>query len=100
MTRTIHRNFAEVTDAESARTALLASGFPQSCIQLTKHKPLPTSVPTSTVGNILDALTPGGAAAAAAARQRSGAMLTLDIYDEDEQEKADAIMAGFGARQA
>lgn len=99
MTRTIHRNFSEVTDAESARSALLASGFPQSCIQLTKHKPLPASVPTSTVGNILDALTPGGAAAAAA-RERSGAMLTLDIYDEDERDKADAIMAGFGARHA
>jgi len=100
MSRTIHRNFPELTDAESARSALLASGFPQSCIKLTKHTPLPASVPTSTVGNILDALTPGGAAAAAQARQRSGAMLTLDLYDEEEQEKAEAIMAGFGARAA
>ncbi|MFS2007181.1 hypothetical protein ACEN9F_26570 [Duganella sp. CT11-25] len=100
MTRTIHRNFEQVTDAESARSALLSNGFPQSSVKLTKHTTLPPNVATSTVGNLLDALTPGGPAAAAQARQRSGAMLTVDIYDEDEQDKADSIMGGFGARSA
>ena len=100
MTRTIHRNFPQVSDAESARSALLASGFPQSAVKLTKHTTLPPNVATSTVGNLLDSLTPGGPAAAAQARQRSGAMLTVDIYDDDEQEKADAIMGGFGASSA
>jgi hypothetical protein len=100
MTRTIHRNFPQVTDAESARTALLSSGFPPASVKLTKHTTLPPSVATSTVGNLLDALTPGGPAAAAHARERSGAMLTVDIYDEDEQEKADSIMRGFGASTA
>lgn len=100
MTRTIHRNFDQVTDAESARSALLSSGFPPSCVKLTKHLSLPPSVSTSMVGNLLDSLTPGGAAAAAHARQRSGAMLTIDIYDEDEGAKADAIMGGFGATAA
>jgi len=100
MTRTIHRNFEQVTDAESARSALLAKGFPPSTVKLTKHTALPPSVATSTVGNILDALTPGGPAAAAHARERSGAMLSVDIYDEDEGSNADAIMSGFGARPA
>jgi hypothetical protein len=100
MSRTIHRNFEQLTDAESARSALLSSGFPQSSVKLTKHTTLPPNVATSTVGNLLDSLTPGGAAAAAAARQRSGAMLTVDIYDEDERDKADSIMGGYGARDA
>jgi hypothetical protein len=100
MTRSIHRNFDQVTDAEAARTALLTKGFPPSTVKLTRHTALPPSVASSTVGNILDALTPGGPAAAAHARERSGAMLTVDIYDEDEGENADAIMRGFGARPA
>ncbi|WP_373991036.1 hypothetical protein [Duganella sp. BuS-21] len=100
MTRSIHRNFEQLADAESARSALLSNGFPQSSVKLTKHTTLPPNVATSTVGNLLDSLTPGGPAAAAAARQRSGAMLTVDIYDEDERDKADAIMGGFGARDA
>ncbi|MHA4870209.1 hypothetical protein ACXZ1M_21175 [Duganella sp. PWIR1] len=100
MTRSIHRNFEQLADAESARSALLSNGFPQSSVKLTKHTTLPPNVATSTVGNLLDALTPGGPAAAAAARQRSGAMLTVDIYDEDERDKADAIMGGFGAHDA
>lgn len=100
MTRTIHRNFDQVTDAESARSALLAKGFPSASVKLTKHTPLPPDLATSTVGNILDSLTPGGPAAAAHARERAGAMLTVDIYDEDEGANADAIMNGFGARSA
>ena len=100
MTRTIHRNFDQVTDAESARSALLAKGFPPASVKLTKHTPLPSDLATSTVGNILDSLTPGGPAAAAQARARAGAMLTVDIYDEEEGASADAIMSGFGARSA
>lgn len=102
MSRTIHRNFPQVADAESARSALLSSGFPQSSIKLTKHTALPSDVATSTVGNLFDALTPGGAQAAAAARQHSasGAMLTVDVYDDDDRAKADSIMGGYGARDA
>ena len=100
MTRTIHRNFEQVTDAESARSALLSNGFPVASVKLTKHTPLPPNVATSTVGNILDSLTPGGPAAATQARQRGGAMLTVDIYDDDERDKADTIMNGFGAHPA
>jgi hypothetical protein len=100
MSRTIHRNFEQVTDAESARSALLSSGFPPSSVKLTKHTALPSDVATSTVGNLLDALTPGGPAAAAKARARSGAMLTVDVYDDEESEKADSIMGGFGSSAA
>jgi len=100
MSRTIHRNFPQHTDAESARSALLSGGFPQAAVKLTKHAELPPSVATSTVGNLLDALTPGGPAAAAAARHRAGAMLSVDVYDDEEQDKADAIMGGYGASEA
>ena len=100
MTRTIHRNFTEVTDAESARTALLAKGFPPASVTLTKHKPLPQNGATSTVSHLLDNLTPGGPDAAEHARERTGAMLTIDIYEDEQQEQADAIIASFGARAA
>lgn len=102
MSRTIHRNFPQQTDAESARSALLSGGFPQASVKLTKHAELPSSVATSTVGNLLDALTPGGPAAAAAARHHAGggAMLSVDVYDDEERDKADAIMGGFGASEA
>jgi len=100
MSRTIHRNFPQQTDAESARSALLSGGFPLASVKLTKHAELPPSVATSTVGNLLDALTPGGPAAAAAARHRGGAMLSVDVYDDEERDKADAIMGGFGASEA
>lgn len=102
MTRTIHRNFPQLSDAESARSALLANGFPQASVQLTKHTALPPDVATSMVGNLLDSLTPGGPAAAAAARQHAGAgaMLSIDVYDDDDSAKADAILGGFGATEA
>jgi hypothetical protein len=100
MSRTIHRNFPQLSDAESARSALLSSGFPQSSVKLTRHTTPAPDVATSTVGNLLDALTPGGPAAAAAARQRSGAMLSIDIYDDEERDKADTIMGGYGASEA
>jgi hypothetical protein len=100
MTRTIHRNFPQISDAESARSALLASGFPQSSVQLTKHAALAPNVATDTVGNLLDSLTPGGPAAAAAARHRAGAMLSVDVYDDDDHDKADSIMGGYGATDA
>ena len=100
MTRTIHRNFTEVTDAESARTALLAKGFPPASVTLTRHKPLPQNGATSTVSHLLDNLTPGGPDAAEHARERNGAMLTIDIYEDEQQAQADAIIATFGARAA
>ena len=100
MTRTIHRNFTEVTDAESARSALLAQGFPPSSVTLTRHTPLPQSGATSTVSHLLDNLTPGGPDAAVHARERSGAMLTIDLYDDDQIEQADTIVTRFGGRSA
>jgi hypothetical protein len=100
MTRTIHRNFTEVTDAESARSALLSKGFPPASVTLTRHKPLPQNGATSAVSHLFDNLTPGGPEAAEHARERTGAMLTIDIYDDDQVEQADAVLAGFGARSA
>lgn len=100
MSNTIHRNFTQVADAESARNALLAGGFPASSVTLNQHRAPPSDVATSTVENIVDALTPGGAAAAAKARERSGALLSVDIDDDDQRSQADAIMGKFGASEA
>ena len=100
MAHTLHRNFPKVADAEGARNALLASGMLPARIKLNKHQPLPSDMATGTVSYLLDALTPGGAAAAAKARHRSGAMLSVDVDDEDQAASADAIMGRFGASEA
>lgn len=100
MSSTIHRNFPTVADAQGARQALLAAGFPASGIALNEHKAPPSDVATSTVENIVDALTPGGAAAAAKARQRGGALLSIDIDDDDQRAQADAVVGSYGASAA
>lgn len=100
MTTTIYRNFEQVADAEGARSALLAGGFRPASIKLNPHTPPKPTVATGTVSNIFDALTPGGPEAAARARHRSGAMLSIDIDDNEQGEQADAIMQGFGAHPA
>jgi hypothetical protein len=38
MAHTIYRNFMKLEDAESARNALLASGFPSPAVKFTPHQ--------------------------------------------------------------
>jgi hypothetical protein len=97
--RTIHRNFHQVADAESARSALLAEGFRLNSVKLNTHSSGPLSAATATVSTMFDMLTPGGPDAAAKARKRAGAMLTVDIDDQEQEQKADAIMQRFGATE-
>ncbi len=97
--RTIHRNFQQVADAESARSALLADGFRLNSVKLNNHSTGQLSAATEAVSTMFDLLTPGGPDAAAKARKRAGAMLTVDIDDEEQQQKADAIMQRFGATE-
>jgi len=101
MTSTIHRNFKQVEDAKNARLALLASGFQPSHVIFHDHTLPPSfSAATATVTNMFDALVPGGPAAAAKARQRAGALLSIDVDDDRELEKAEAIMQRYGAVEA
>lgn len=100
MAHTIHRNFKQLADAESARNALLAGGFKAASVKLNPHTPLSPDVATGTVGNIMDALTPGGADAAAQARLRAGALLSVDTDDDEQRQQADAIMNGYGGSEA
>ncbi len=97
--RTIHRNFNQITDAESARSALLADGFRLNSVKLNTHHGSMQSAATATVTNVFDMLVPGGAEAAAKARKRAGAMLTVDIDDDDQEAQANAIMQRFGATE-
>src|SRR5471030_380723 len=100
MTNTIHHNFPRVADAESARNALVAAGFQAAGVTLNPHKTPQPDAATSTVSNIMDALTPGGPAAAAHAREQGGALLSVDIDDNDKAEEAEAIMRNFGGKGA
>lgn len=102
MALTIHRNFTQTSDAESARNALLADGFTAASITVNPHSRPGTDTATQTVSNVLDALTPGGAVAAAAARKRlaAGALLSVDVEDNEQREQADAILRRFGASEA
>jgi len=101
MSSTIHRNFPQVGDAKNARQALLASGFQPAHVVFHDHTlPSPFSAATATVTNMFDALVPGGAEAAAKARHRAGALLSVDVDDDRELEKAEAIMQRYGAVEA
>jgi hypothetical protein len=98
---TIHRNFNQVADAESARSALLAGGFSAASVKLNSHEDAPpVDTGTAAVSNVFDSITPGGAAAAAKARQRAGALLSVDADDEDQEQQAHTIMQRFGGSEA
>ncbi|MGV7210452.1 hypothetical protein ACLB1G_21670 [Oxalobacteraceae bacterium A2-2] len=102
MAHTIHRNFKQTSDAESARNALLADGFPAASVTVNPHSRPGTDAATQAVSNVMDALTPGGPAAAAATRERlaAGALLSVDVDDDEQREQADAILRRFGAVDA
>ncbi|WP_296001787.1 hypothetical protein [Rugamonas sp.] len=101
MTTTVHRNFKQVADAESARSALLAGGFSASSVTLNAHTigDSPDLV-AGAVESIIDQLTPGGEGAAVRARHQEGALLSVDTDDDDQRQQADAIMQRFGAVEA
>jgi len=101
MSATIHRNFKQVADAESARSALLAGGFSAASVTLNAHKigDSPDLV-AGAVTSIIDQLTPGGEGAAVRARHQEGALLSVDTDDDDQRQQAEAIMQRFGAAEA
>lgn len=99
MGQTIHRNFKQVGDAESARSALLAAGFSASAVQLNAHTARPGDASTNAVSNVLDSLTPKNTSAATAALHPA-CLLSVDTDDQDQLAQAETIMAGYGATEA
>jgi hypothetical protein len=100
MANTLYRNFMNVADAESARDALLAAGFPAAAVKLTPHKALPTDTTASAVENIMNSLTPDNADSTDEPRPRPLALLAVDALDDPQREQAESIMQRFNAIDA
>lgn len=100
MPDTIHRNFKQVADAESARAALLHAGFHGSAVQLNLHDARAQDTTTNAVENILDSLTPDDADDTDHPAARPAALLSVDVDTEQEREQANTIMLRFGGVEA
>lgn len=101
MSNTLHRNFKQVTDAESARSALLAAGFHSSAVKLNLHEvdPAKVDITTAAVDNIMKELTPGPDVNIASIAHPA-ALLTVDADTDDERSRAESIMRSYGATEA
>jgi len=101
MANTLHRNFNQVADAESARDALLAAGFHSSAVKLNLHEvdPAKVDITTTAVNNIMKELTPGPDVDVASLAHPA-ALLTVDADTDDERSRADTIMQSYGATEA
>ena len=102
MTNTIHHNFIQDSDAEGAKNALLAAGFRSAAVKVNSHAARPADAATSAVGNVLDALTPGGSGTvgSSTAGAKPAALISVDTDDDDQRAQAEAILARFGGTQA
>jgi hypothetical protein len=100
MTDTIHSNFKQIADAESARAALLAEGFHGSAVQLNLHTARAMDTSTNAVDNILDSLTPDDADDTDHPAERPAALLSVDVITEVEREKANTILLRYGGTEA
>jgi hypothetical protein len=100
MPDTIHRNFKQVADAESARAALLQAGFHGSAVQLNLHDARAQNTTTSAVENIMDSLTPDDADDTDHPVARPAALLSVDVDTEQERQQAETIMLRFGGVEA
>jgi hypothetical protein len=101
MANTLHRNFKQVADAESARDALLAAGFQGSAVKLNRHEvdPAKVDITTAAVDNIMKELTPGPDVNIASI-PHAAALLTVDADTDEERARADSIMRSYGATEA
>lgn len=99
MADTIHRNFKQTSDAESAQSALLAAGFRSSAVKLNSHAATAADAATSAVENVIDALTPRGGPSVPAG-PKPAALLSVDTDDDSQRAQAESIMAGYGGVEA
>jgi hypothetical protein len=100
MANTIHRNFMSQEDAEAARGALLAAGFPATALNLAPHRALAQSTTVRAVDNIFNSLTPDNADSTDEPRPRPVALLSVDVLDDEQREQADAILRRHNAIDA
>lgn len=100
MPDTIHRNFQQVADAESARAALLDAGFPGAAVQLNLHDARAKDTTTNAVDNIMDSLTPDDADQTDHPVAHPAALLSVDVDTDEQREQANAIMLRYGATEA
>ena len=100
MANTIYRNFKQLADAESARTALIDAGFQASAVQLNTHDPRGQDTSTNVVDNILNSMTPDDADTTDHGAPRAAAILTIDVDTDEERERADSVMSRFGGVEA
>lgn len=100
MANTIYRNFMSQEDAEAARSALLAAGFPATALNLAPHRSLAQSTTVSAVDNIFNSLTPDDADRTDEPRPRPVALLSVDTLDDEQRDQADAILRRHNAIDA
>ena len=100
MPDTIHRNFKTVEDAEAARAALLAAGFGGGAVQLNLHDTHAVDPATQAVENIMESMTPDDADNTDHPVQRPAALLSVDVDDSEQREKATALMLRYGGTEA
>ena len=100
MADTIHRNFMSQQDADAARSALLAAGFPAGALNLAPHRPLSQSTTVSAVDNIMNSLTPDNADGTDEKRPRPVALLSVDVLDGEQRDQAEAILRSHNAIDA
>jgi len=99
MPSTIYRNFRQISDAEDARSALLAEGFAQSAVQLNLHDARPLTTTSSAVQHIMDSLTPDDVDNTDKP-DRPAALLSVDVDDDAQRDQADRVMSRFGGVEA
>lgn len=100
MADTIHRNFMSQEEAEAARGALLAAGFPAAALNLAPHRSRSQSTTVSAIDNIMNSLTPDNADNTDEKRPRPVALLSVDVLDNEQREQAEAILRSHNAIDA
>lgn len=100
MASPLYRNFLLASDAENARNALLAAGFPMAAVHVTPHQALPPDTATRAVETLMNSLTPDSVDGTDTPRPRPAALVTVDPLDDEQRRQADAIMQHFHAIDA
>lgn len=100
MATTIYRNFMSQEDADAARSALLAAGFPASALTLAPHRAQGQSTTVTAVDNIFNSLTPDDADRSDERRPRPVALLSVEALDNEQREQAESILQRHNAIDA
>lgn len=100
MATTIYRNFMSQDDADAARSALLAAGFPASALYLAPHRAQGQNTTVAAVENIFNSLTPDNADGTDERRPRPVALLSVEVLDDEQREQAESTLQRHNAIDA